>query len=35
MVHYLINSRKSTLTSHYGGPYSGIEDYEMKGLTES
>jgi hypothetical protein len=33
MVHHLIKSRRSTLTSHYGEPYSGIEYYEMKGLT--
>ena len=30
MVHQLIKSQKSPLTSHYGEPYSGIEDYEMK-----
>lgn len=33
MVHHLTKSRKSTPISHYGEPYSGIEDYEIKGLT--
>ena len=34
MVHHLIKSRKSTPISHYGKPYSGIEDYEMNGWRQ-
>ncbi len=30
MVHRLIKSRRSTLITHYGQLYSGIEDYELK-----
>ena len=30
MVYHLIKSQKSTPISHYGEPYSGIEDYDLK-----